>query len=100
MRFGLLTRLAQNTALRLGELVPCGLVHQDRHLGGIEDGIDSIFRLLVPTEIEDTGDRPAVPINDPALQRRIDLAWRRLNDRRSERLPQTALAPRGAHPGP
>src|SRR5262249_201141 len=27
--FGLLTRLAQNIALSISELVPCGLVHQD-----------------------------------------------------------------------
>src|SRR5262245_64033964 len=31
VRFRLLPRLAQNIALRLGELVPDGLVHQDRH---------------------------------------------------------------------
>src|SRR5262245_49219671 len=91
VRFGLLTRLAQNIALSIGELVPRGLVHQDRHFGRIEAGVDAIFRLLVPSEIEDAGDRPAIPINHPALQRRIDLARRRLNHRRPERLEKIAV---------
>src|SRR5262249_57561276 len=83
---GWFARLGQNIGWSISELVRWGLVHQDGHFGGIEAGIDAIFRLLVPSEIKDAGDRPAIPINHPALQRRIDLARRRLNNRRPERL--------------
>src|SRR5262249_56761363 len=69
-----LPRLAQDVALRIGELVPDRLVHQDRHLGRVEAGIDAIFRLLVPAEVEDAGDRPAVSVDHAALERGIDLA--------------------------
>src|SRR5262245_25106445 len=51
--FSLLAGLAQHVALRVGEPVPDRFVHQDRHLGRIESGIDAVFGLLVPSEIED-----------------------------------------------
>src|SRR5215472_4211488 len=91
IRFRLLPRLAQNIALGIGEPVPGGFVHQDRHFGGVEAGIDAIFRLLVPAEIEDAGDRPAVSVNDSPLESRINLAGRGLDDRRSERLEKIAV---------
>src|SRR6516165_891360 len=94
--FRLFTRLTQDVALCLGELVPDGLVHQDRHLGGIETGIHTIFRLLVPAEIKNAGDRPTVSINNPALESRINLARRGLNDCRSERLEEVAVDRRNA----
>src|SRR5262245_8350687 len=94
--FRLLPRLAQNIALRLGELVPDGLVHQDRHFGGVEAGVDAVLGLLVPSEIEDTGDRPSITIHHTALQRRIDLAWRGLHDRCSQCLEEVAIDRRDA----
>src|SRR5215471_6223423 len=87
----LFSRLTQNVALCLRELVPDGLVHQDRHLGGIEAGIYAIFRLLVPPEIENASDRPTVSVNNPALESRINLARRGLNDCRPERLEEIAV---------
>src|SRR5262249_58157402 len=75
----------------IGEPVQGVFLHQDRHFGGIEAGIDAIFRFLVPAEIEDARDRPAVAINDSPLERRINLARRGLNDRRSERLEKIAV---------
>src|SRR5215831_14756570 len=44
--FRLLSRLAQKIALAIGEPVPGRFVHQDRHFGGVEAGVDAIFRLL------------------------------------------------------
>ena len=93
----MLSRLAQKIALGIGEPVPGGFVHQDRHFRGVEAGIDAIFRLLVPAEIEDAGDRPAVAVNHSPLQRRIDLAGRGLDDGRSERLEKIAVDRRNAN---
>src|SRR6476620_8671304 len=95
--FRLLSRLAQQVALRVGEPVPGGFVHQDRYFGGVETGIDAVFRLLVPAEIENAGNRPAVAVNHSPLQRGINLAGRGLDDRGSERLEKIAIDRRNAN---
>src|SRR5262249_2617194 len=97
IRLRLLTRLAQQIALRVGEPVPGRFVHQVGHFGCIEAGTDAVFRLLVPAEIEDAGDRPAVAVNHSPLQRGIDLAGRGLHDRGSERLEKIAIDRRNAN---
>src|SRR5207247_5968522 len=70
---------------------------QDGLVRGVEAGISAIFRLLVPAEFEDAGDRPAVSVNASPLQRRIDLAGRGLDDGRSERLEKIAVDRRNAN---
>src|SRR5215831_2482364 len=62
LRLGLPAGLAQHVALRIREPVPHRLVDQDRYLGRVEAGVDAVLGLLVPTEIEDAGDRPAVAV--------------------------------------
>src|SRR6185437_7548113 len=90
-RFSALGRLAQHGFLSIGQLVPGGLVHKDRDFDGIESGIDAILRLLMPAEIEDTGDRPAISVDDAALKRCIDFARRSLHDRGAKRLKEIAV---------
>src|SRR5262249_10288945 len=80
-RFPALGRLAKPALLSIGQLVPRGLVDQDRDLGGVKSWIDAILRLLMPAEIEDPGDRPAISVDNPALKRCIDFARRSLHDR-------------------
>lgn len=54
-RFTLCRRFAQQSPLRFVEPLPGILVDENRHLGGIEAGVDSIFRFLVPSEVEYSG---------------------------------------------
>src|SRR5215475_5452706 len=59
LAFAALGGLAQNLLLRLIEPVPRILVDEYRYFGGVEAGVDAVFRFLVPTEVEYSADRPA-----------------------------------------
>src|SRR5262245_50664797 len=96
-RFSEFARLAQHGPLRIGELIPGGLVEEDRDLDGIESRVDAILRLLVPAEIKDTGDRPAIAIHNAALERCIDFARWSLHDRGAECLEEVAVDRRDAY---
>src|SRR3712207_1343744 len=95
-RLDLVAGLCQNRALLGGEAVPLALVHEDRNLGRVEARIDPVFRLLVPAEVEDAGDRPAVAVDDAALERRVDLARGGLDHGRAEGLEEVAVDRRDA----
>src|SRR5262245_24741818 len=67
-------RLAlQELALLRGERLPLLQVDDQRDFGVVEARVDAEFRLLLPVEIEDAADRPAVAVDDAALQGRVDL---------------------------
>ena len=95
-RFPALGGLAQHGPLGIGQFVPGGLVHEYRNFGGIKSGINAIFCLLMPAEIENPGDRPAISVDDAALKRCIDFAWRSLHHRGAERLEEVAIDRRDA----
>src|SRR5215213_11900044 len=94
-----LERLAgprQHGPLLVREAVPFALVDDDRDLGRVEARVDPVFRLLLPAEVEDAVDRPAISVDDAALERGVDLARRGLDDRRAERLEEVAINRRDA----
>ena len=72
-------------------LASVALVDQDAHLGAVEAGIDAELGLLVPAQIEDAGDRPAVAVDHAALERGVDLARRGLHHGGAERLEEVAI---------
>src|SRR3954469_1094303 len=69
--------LAVEILARLGgqRLVLVG-VHHQRYLGIVETGVDAELRLLLPVEVEEGVDRPAVAIDHAALERGVDLTRR------------------------
>ena len=67
------------------------LVDQHRNFRGVEAGIDAILGLLLPAEIEDAGDRPAIAVDHAALERGVDLARRGLHDGSAQRLEEVAI---------
>src|SRR4029078_608625 len=73
-------RLAQHGFLRVVQFIPRRLVDEDRDLGGVEAGVDAILRFLVPAEIEDARDRPAITVDHATLQRGVDFTGRCLHD--------------------
>src|SRR5215207_3754549 len=71
-------RLLVEEGLLLGRQLLVGVeVHDDRDLGVVEARVDAVLRLLLPVEVEDAADRPAVAVDDVALERGVDLAGRR-----------------------
>src|SRR5690349_5961461 len=52
--------LVEIGALRVVELLPGVEVDEDADLGAVEAGIDAVLGLLLPAQIEDAGDRPAI----------------------------------------
>src|SRR5215207_726841 len=95
-RLGLLAGLGQNRALLVSQAVPFALVDEDRDLGRVEAGVDAVFRLLMPAEVEDAGDRPAIAVDDAALERGIDFARSGLDHGRALRLEEVAVDRRDA----
>src|SRR5882672_8733851 len=79
------------TALRIRQSLVGGQVHHDGNLGIVETGIDAELGLLVPVEIEDATDGPAVTINNTTFERGVDLARRRGDDGRAKRLEKIAI---------
>src|SRR5262249_52440068 len=77
--------------LRIVELAPACLVHEKGDLGPVEAWVNTILRLFMPAQIEDASSRPAVAIDDATLERRINLAWRRLHNRRAEGSEEIAI---------
>jgi hypothetical protein len=45
--------LFQDRLLLVVQLIPSGLVDQDRDFSGIETGVDPVFGLFIPSKIED-----------------------------------------------
>src|SRR3984957_12633201 len=82
---------AQHVFLRLAQPIPRALVDEDRHFRGVEAGIDPVLRFLVPAEVEHAGDRPAVAVDDAALECRVDLARCGLDDGAAEGLEEIAV---------
>src|SRR3990172_4897470 len=70
----------EEVALGGGELVPRVQVDDQRHLGVVEARIDAELRALVPVEVEDAADRPAIAVHDAALERGVHFAGRGLHD--------------------
>src|SRR6185312_5680150 len=89
-------RLAQHGFLSVVQFVPRRLVNKHRDLGGVEAGIDAIFCFLVPPKIKYAGDRPAITVDNAALERRIDFTWRSLHDSGAERLEEVTVDRRDA----
>src|SRR6188474_2622376 len=84
-------RIGDHLALRGVELAPGRLVDEEGNLGRVEAGVDAEFGLLVPAEIEDARGRPAIAVDDTALERGIDLAGRGLHDGGAERGEEVAV---------
>ena len=83
--------LLQHRLLLRRQLVPGGLVDDHRDLRGIEARIDAVLGLLVPAEIEDAGDGPAIAVDHAALERGVDLARRGLHHGGAHRLEEVAI---------
>src|SRR3954471_8031321 len=85
-------RLAVEILARLGgqRLVLVG-VHHQRFLGIVETGVDAELRLLLPVEVEEGVDRPAVAVDHAALERGVNLPRRRGHHLRVHRLEELAV---------
>src|SRR5712691_1403070 len=79
-------RVVEHLALRVVELFPGVEVDEHVDLHAVERRLHAEFRHLLPAEIENAGDRPAVAIDHAALERGVDLARRRGDRRTAERL--------------
>jgi len=66
-------------------------VDEQRHLGVIEARVHAELRPLVPVEVEDAADGPAVAVDAAALERRVHLAGRGLHDGGAERGEEVAV---------
>src|SRR3990172_1669219 len=86
----------EEVALGGGELVPRVQVDDQRHLGVVEARIDAELGALVPVEVEDAADRPAVAVHDAALERGVHLARGGLHDGGAERGEEVAVHGRDA----
>src|SRR5207237_10666843 len=62
----------------------------------VEARIDAVLGVRAPAEVEDADRRPAVAIDDAALERRHHLAGRRLHERDAERLEERRVIGRRA----
>src|SRR5215510_6262840 len=89
-------RIRNYLLLRGVELLPARLVDQDAHFRAVETGIDAVFGLLMPAEIEDAGDGPAVAIDHAAFERGVNLAGRGLHNGGAKRLEEIAVHGRDA----
>src|SRR5690606_3743753 len=76
--------LRQHRTLRVGQLLPAVEVDQDVHVDLVEARVDAVPGLLLPAEVEDALDRPAVAVDDAALERGVDLAGRGLHQVRTQ----------------
>src|SRR5437773_1682817 len=73
----LVERLAgKEIARRRRQRLPLVEVHDQRHLGVVEPRVDAELGLLLPVEIEQGVDRPAVAVDHAALERGVHLARR------------------------
>jgi hypothetical protein len=68
--------LLQEVALLRRELAVRRQVHHQRDLGVVEAGVDAVLGLLLPVQVEDAADGPAVAVDHAAFQRGVDLARR------------------------
>ena len=69
-------RVAQHLPLRVGQALPGVEIDQHVDLDAVERRLHAELGHLLPAEIEDAGDRPAVAVDHAALERGIDLARR------------------------
>src|SRR3982074_3052486 len=69
-------RIVDHLALRGGERIVLGLVHQDVDDYVVEGGIDPHLGELVPAEIVDAPQGPAVALRAAGLERRVDFGRR------------------------
>src|SRR5499426_4127218 len=81
----------QDLALWFAQALPHVEIHQHVHLDAVEARLHAVFGDLVPAEVEDPAHRPAVAVDHAALERRIDLARRRVDRRAAQRLDDVAI---------
>src|SRR3954469_1360190 len=84
-------RVGEHLALRVVERLPGIEVDQHVHLDAVERRLHAKLGHLVPAEIENAGDRPAIAVGDAALERGIDLARRGGDGGAAERLDHIAV---------
>src|SRR5206468_12011268 len=83
--------ISNHLFLRGVQLLPTPLVDQDAHFRAVETGIDAVLGLLMPAEIEDAGDRPAVAVDHTAFERGVNLTRRGLDNGRAKGLEEIAI---------
>src|SRR5262245_4580310 len=83
--------VVEHLALGIVEALPGVLIDQHVDLDAVERRLHAELGHLIPAEIEDAGDRPAVAVDHAAFERGVDLARRRGDRRAAQRLDHVAV---------
>ena len=75
----------------IGELFEGRQVHDQRHFGIVKTRVNAKLGFLVPVQVKNAANGPAVAVHHATLQRRVDLARRRGDHIGIERLEEIAI---------